>query len=238
MTDGIADSRRWTVGAKGRRRIMVAISLLGSFWGSAVAAPQLLAFPYRAQIGGTTVYSETPFAPRDMQRILARSDALTRKTGVTTPAGTRIFLTDGGLRWNMLALSSRRAFAFARPITTIVSDAVVFNRADPAKDMIFNGSATGRRRKLSGVIAHERTHIIMERAIGLVRALSLPVWQREGYADFIAQESGLTAAEYARLKGSGSHHPGIAYYEGRQRIEAMAKTKGGTIIALFPPATP
>lgn len=220
-------------GPKGRRRLLSVLGIILLFWGSALAAPQLLAFPYRADIGPTTIYSEMPFQPDNMRRILARSDALTQRTGLSTPAGTRIFLTNGGWRWTMLSLSSRGAFAFARPVTTMVSDAIVVNRTDPATDMAFNGRAIGGRRHLSGVIAHERTHILMSRSLGYVENALLPNWQREGYADYIAQETSLTAAEYARLKRSGTPHPALSYYEGRQRIEHMANAKGGTIASIF-----
>lgn len=226
------DAKRKTK-AKRRRGLSLALGLPLALWMSALAAPQLLAFPHHAEIGTTRVYSETPFRPDDMHRILARSDTLTASTGRSDAAGTRIFLTDGGWRWTILALTSRGAFAYTRPISTIVSDAVIVNRADPAADMAVNGHAIGGKRSLSGVIAHERTHIWTGRALGLVENALLPNWQREGYADYIAQETSLTAAEYARLKQSGDGHPAIPYYEGRQRIEALAKAKGGTIAAIF-----
>lgn len=220
--------------AKGRRGLSVALGLPLALWISALAAPQLLAFPHHAEIGATRVYSEKPFRTDDMRHILARSDALAARTGRSDPAGTRIFLTDSGWRWKILALTSRGAFAYTRPISTIVSDAVVVNRADPATDMAFNGRPIGGRRTLSGVIAHERTHIWTGRALGLVDNALLPNWQREGYADYIAQETSLDAAEYARLRRNGTDHPAIPYYEGRQRVEAMAKINGGTIAAMFP----
>lgn len=219
--------------AKGRRGLSLAFGLPLALWLSALAAPQLLAFPYHAEIGTTRVYAETPFRTEDMRRILARSDTLTARTGRSDKAGTRIFLTDGGWRWTILALTSRGAFAYTRPISTIVSDAVIVNLSDPAADMAVNGRAIGGKRSLSGVIAHERTHIWTGRALGLVENALLPNWQREGYADYIAQETSLTTAEYARLKRSGAHHPAMPYYEGRQWIEAMAANKGGTIAAIF-----
>lgn len=226
------DAKRKTK-AKRRRRLSLALGLPLALWMSALAAPQLLAFPHHAEIGTTHVYSETPFRIDDMRRILARSDTLTARTGRSDAAGTRIFLTDGGWRWTILALTSRGAFAYTRPISTIVSDAVIVNRADPAADMAVNGRVIGGKRSLSGVIAHERTHIWTSRALGLVENALLPNWQREGYADYVAQETSLTAAEYARLKQSGTDHPAIPYFEGRQRIEAMAKINGGTIAAMF-----
>ena len=217
----------------GRRGLLRGAAALAALWGSVLAAPQLLAFPYRAEIGSTTVYSEVPLRTGDIRAVLDRADRLSRRTGVPDPAGTRLFLTDGGWRWSVLALTSRGAFAYTRTISTIASDAVVVNRADPAADMAYNGRAVGGRRHLSGVIAHERTHIQMSRELGFVRNTMLPVWQREGYADYVAGESSLSDADYARLIRSGAAHPALPYVEGRKRIEAMADERGGTIAALF-----
>jgi hypothetical protein len=170
-----------------------------------------------------------------MRRTLERADALVRRTGVSAPAGTRIFLTTGGWRWRFLALTSQDAFAFARPISTVVADAIVIQRADPAADMAFNGNSVDGRRRLSGVIAHERTHILMDRTLGYLDRFSRPNWQTEGYADYIAQESSLTPEDYARLTRAGVAHPALVYFEGRQRIENMARNNGGTIAAMFLP---
>lgn len=216
-----------------RRPLTLLLGLLAALWGSALAAPQLLAFPYRAEIGSTTVYSEAPLRAGEMRAVLDRAERLARRMGISDPAGTRLFLTDGGWRWSLLALTSRGAFAYTRPISTIASDAVIVNRADPAADMAYNGRTVGGRRQLSGVIAHERTHILMGRKLGLVRSAMLPAWQREGYADYVAGESSLSDADYARLKRAGAAHPALPYVEGRKRIEAMARTRGGTIAALF-----
>ncbi len=58
----------------------------------------------------------------------------------------------------------------------------------------------GGTRTLSGVIAHETTHIMLANHLGEVRSVMLPTWQQEGYADHVAGESSLTDAEASRLR--------------------------------------
>ncbi len=198
-----------------------------------VSAPQLLAFPHKAAIGATTVYAETPIDAAQMAKILRRSDALLATTGLyTSPVGTRIFLTNGGWRWRLLSLNSHFAFALTRPVSDMIDDAAIFNRSDPARDQIFNG-LDERTRSLSGVIAHERTHMLVRRHFGMLRSVTLEQWKSEGYADHIAQESSLTQAEVDALKKAGKGHWGIAYFEGRQRVAAILAKNGNSVDQLF-----
>jgi hypothetical protein len=200
---------------------------------SVICAPQLLAFPHKAKIGATTVYAESPINVGHMTTVLRRSDALLATTGLyRTPIGQRVFLTNGGWRWRVLALNNHMAFAFTRPSSDMVADAAIFNRADPAQDQIFNG-VDDSKRSLSGIIAHERTHMLVRRHFGIIRAVSFEHWKSEGYADYVAQESSLTEAEVAAFKKAGVDHWAIPYFEGRQRVAAAMKENGNSVDRLF-----
>lgn len=200
---------------------------------SAISAPQLLAFPYRAKIGATTVYAESPIGAQDMAKVLNRSDELLATTGLFhAPVGTRLFLTNGGWRWQLLALNNHMAFALTRPTSNVVADAAIFNRADPARDRIFNG-VDDSTRSLSSIIAHERTHMLVQRYFGIPRAVSFEQWKSEGYADFVAQESSLTESEVVAFKKAGVDHWAIPYFEGHQRVAAIMKQNGNSVDRLF-----
>src|ERR1700710_53528 len=149
--------------------ILFAVVLLGT----ATAAPQLLAWPYSAEIGHTLVYSETPIPPR-MRSILARSDALVAGSPLAEPGlDRRLFLTQGGWRWDLLALTTSGAFALRRPFR----DAIIVNASDVAADRVENGAPVGGVRSLSGVIAHETTHLLVAHRLGEWRAFMLPSWK-------------------------------------------------------------
>lgn len=192
-------------------------------------APQLLAWPYHAERGTTHIYSVTPIPP-DIDAVLARADGLLAQSPVHEAGAPRtLFLTDGGWRWTWLALTSRSAFAVRRPLR----DAIVVNASDIAADRVANGAALGGTRSLSGVIAHETTHVDVADRYGEFRAMMLPTWKSEGYADHVARESSLGDADYRRLRAAGASHPALPYYEGRRRVEAILARNGGDVNALM-----
>lgn len=213
------------------RLFTVALGIIGLYLASVVVAPQLLAFPYQAQVGTTRVYAEAPIDPRAVHRVLARADArLATSPLYHGPVGTRVFLTDGGWRWRILAMSIGDSLGFTRPASDLVSDAVILNSSDIARDRV--PTAYGGR-SLSGVIAHERTHIMVRRHVGHIRGLMLPAWISEGYADHVGGESTLSAAQAAALVARGRHDRPLFYYQARQRVEAVLAANGGDVDALL-----
>lgn len=191
-------------------------------------APEVLAFPYEQRFGATVVHAERPIDAR-LQAELARADQLLRASPVNDPqAPRRLFLTAGGWRWKLLSFGSD-AFAFRRPF----SSAILFNRSDTAADRIFNGRAVAGERTLSGVIAHETTHLLVARHIGEWRARFLPTWKQEGYADYVAQESSLSDADAAAMRARGEAAPALFYYDARRRVAAFLAARGGSVDALL-----
>ncbi len=71
------------------------------------------------------------------------------------------------------------------------------------------------------------------RHIGIITYQSKPVWLREGYCDYVAQESSLTASDVAKLKAMGRDHPALLYFAGRRRVAAELAANGGNVDALF-----
>jgi len=206
-----------------------AILFLVALLGTATAAPQLLAWPYSARIGHTLVYSETPIPPQ-INSVLARSDALIAGSPFAEPGlERRLFLTRGGWRWDVLALTTPGAFALRRPFR----DAIIVNASDVAADRVENGAPVGGARSLSGVIAHETTHLLVAHRIGEWNAFMLPGWKSEGYADYVARESSLRDADYARLRANGARRDAMFYYEARRRVADALSRNGGNVEALF-----
>lgn len=196
---------------------------------SVTFAPQLLAWPYSAERGAIRIYSEAPIPPA-IDRVMARSERLLAQSPVDDPAAPRqLYLTNGGWRWHLLALTSRGAFALRRPFQS----GIVLNRSDVAADRIENGREVGGTRTLSGVIAHEATHLLVARRYGELRAALLPTWKSEGYADHVARESSLSEADWRQLRAAGASHPAMAYFEGRRRVEAALRASGGDVDALM-----
>lgn len=190
--------------------------------------PALLAFPYQQRFGATVVHAERPIDP-DMAAVLGRAEALARTSPIYSAPASDIYLTDGGWRWRVAALGSWGAFGLRRPFLR----SFVINRSDIAADRVTNGRAIGGVRSLSGVIAHETTHIAIADALGELRAGLVPGWKAEGYADHVARESSLSGADAAKLEARGQAHPALRYYHGRRRVAAALQRNGGDVKALL-----
>ncbi|WP_375244857.1 hypothetical protein [Sphingomonas parapaucimobilis] len=162
----MATLRRWTARIACGGAVVVA---------GVVHVPAALAFPYRADFGGTTVLSEQPIDRAAMGQVLARADGLLAASPLYRPGLSRqVVLTDGGWRWDMLSIGARGSIAFRRPF----AQALIFNRSSVAADRVTNGAPLGGVRTLSGTIAHEMTHRLVADHIGEWAALRLPAWKR------------------------------------------------------------
>ncbi|RYD18432.1 MAG: hypothetical protein EOP89_17175 [Lysobacteraceae bacterium] len=216
---------------KRTRQGHVALGLALALAGTVTLAPEVLAFPHQQRIGDTIVYSDMPL-PATMPQVLARSDGLLRHSAIYGPGyGRRIFLTDGGWRWHVLAFQTPGAFALTRPI----GEVIVVNRSNPALDRVDNAAKIGGTRTLSGVIAHERTHGLLRSRYGLLTDLRYPAWLREGYCDVVAGGGSLTDLAATALEARHVPHPALVYYHGRKRVAERLAANGGNVDALFSP---
>lgn len=214
-----------------RRRIgLIALAAIAAVPVSAIAAPQILAFPHRAQIGRYTVYSEVPIALPAMRDVLARADARLATSPIDRPRDAiTVFLTDGGWRWHLLTLQSSGAFG----VTRAINSAVLINRNSVAGDRVVNGAAVGGVRPLSQVIAHEETHNLLRHHFGLLVDWSAPLWKREGYCDYVSGGGSLSDADAADLERRHVAHPALPYYHGRKQVAVTLAANGGSVDALF-----
>jgi len=199
-----------------RKSIIIALVTLGAGLASAVYTPQVLAFPYKAQFGETIVRSERPL-PADFGKTIAAADALVAKSALYRgPVLRRIFLTDGGWRWRLMALQLDGTVAFTRPLGNLI----VVSDADPVADSARNHIRFPGIRTLHDTIAHETTHILLNDHFGVMQAAQFPRWKVEGYADYIAGTSSLSDARAALVRKQDPYHPALVYYEGRKRVAA------------------
>lgn len=192
--------------------------------------PGLLFFPYRAMAGETPIYSSTPIPP-EMDDVVAGADARVRDSAIFDPGVLKrpIFLTDGGVRWRVLSFGAGTSFGLTRSL----GGHIVINRSSVAADTVWNGPTDAASRALTGVIAHERTHLLIRAHFGPLADGRYPVWVREGYCDHVAGGGTLSDAEAARLRAAGSRSPALFYYDSRKRVEAGLRDNGGSVDALF-----
>lgn len=206
---------------------LIALPVL--FWVAILLSPKLLAFPFHANIGDKSVYSEAPLSA-EINLVIDRSDALLRQSKIFSQAhGKFIYLTNGGWRWRLLSFpGSPDAFGLTWPFI----ETIVINQSDIVADKVFSKAAKGRSRTLSGTIAHEQTHGLLRAHFGSA-LLFAPKWKVEGYCDHIAQNSSLNDQQAATLEKTDRDHRALVYYHGRQRVAAILAKNGGSVDQLF-----
>jgi hypothetical protein len=206
--------------------LLAALVLLAS----PLFAPQLLAFPHRAETPIGTVWSTQPI---ERERLLEVADETSRLLAASPLASGNerrpIFLTDGGWRWQWLALGYSDAFAITRPLTK----AVVTNAVSIDEMAVRTARPVANRRNLAPLLAHEFTHGLIRRRYGEIAAYSFPTWKVEGYCDHIAQESSLTPEQALQLEEQGKDDPALIYIRGRERVAQILASNGGSVDTLF-----
>jgi hypothetical protein len=160
--------------------------------------PAALAFPHVKRFGNTTVYSVAPI-PAVMAERINRADALLAASPLAQPGLRRtLVLTDGGWRWRVLGAGNWNVIALRRPFSSVL----LFNNSDVVADRVRNGAPRGGERTLSGTIAHESVYLLTARRYGEIRLARMPEWKREGYADYVAQETSIRAGDEAQIRES------------------------------------
>ena len=209
---------------------MAAVLTAMVYAAASLALPQLLLFPHYEMVGQTPVYSAHPLPPA-IRTIVGKADDRVRASDLFTADVRRrpIFLTDGGPRWRLLSLGAGDGFALTRPL----GEAIVVNRSSIDTDRVFNGAPVGGERSLSGVIAHERTHVLIRQRFGPFADRIIPTWKVEGYCDHIAGGGSLTDAEADRLRGANPASRALFYYDARRRVGAVLAQNQGSSAALF-----
>jgi hypothetical protein len=191
--------------------------------------PQILFWPYRATIGSHEVYSEIPIGPNLSTLIRSAENLQIRSSIRPLVKSQSIFLTGGGLRWKLIAMQSSGAFATTIPLV----ENIFINKASIDQNEIKTGRIVGGIRPLDRVLAHEMAHSLLRSHFGLTGMVTKPSWFTEGYCDYVADNSSLTAQDVANLRMSQSSHPALPYYKGRLKIESLIEREHQTVDQIF-----
>ena len=96
-----------------------------------------------------------------------------------------IFICNSFNEFTFFALFSKDAFAVNYPIT----QHVFLSKSSISENAIVRNGEENNKATLSGVIAHETAHSLLENKLGTLKYKQLPSWKNEGYCDFIANHS-------------------------------------------------
>jgi hypothetical protein len=111
---------------------------------------------------------------------------------------------------------------------------VMVNKIDIADDTVFRNAETDNQRSLSGVIAHEVTHTLIENKFGWANSLNTPGWKKEGYCEYIAGETTIAFAEGARRwKENPDDDSKYLYFKYHQMVRYLLDDEKISVEELF-----
>ncbi len=170
--------RRWG------RRAAIAASILFVSYGMLLARPQIV-FACETRAGNLVLHSRAPL-PRQSLEIAEHARERVARSPFYDPGATYdVYLCDTP---SLFALFTRDDYE-AGGVASGLTDNVFLRPAHVDRDRLVgpSGAEASGDRTLTYFIAHEITHVMVMRRLGLLRHFRLQRWQREGYADYVAR---------------------------------------------------
>jgi hypothetical protein len=148
-----------------------------------------LFFPHSFTRGGITLFSDEPISPEPAARILAEVESRLARSPLGAPPrikDLRIYICNQRWRFVLFANTKYKAAGLAYgPLRGNIFLREVHFHAN--RLVGYSGKEASGARTLSYYIAHEVTHILVARKLGIVKQWRLPDWKNEGYADLVAK---------------------------------------------------
>src|SRR5262249_35859258 len=108
------------------------------------------------------------------------------------------------------------------------------NKSDAANDLVFRNAPEHNHRSLSGVIAHEITHLLIRKRYGYLRNLTMPTWKKEGYAEYVAGDSTLDYETGVRMwKANPQDDTGYQYFKYQMLVKYLLEHDKLSVDDLF-----
>jgi len=143
--------------------------------------PQMI-FPHHVEKHNIRIYSFDPLSPEADGR-LDEICATLRKSQLYDPdVNGRIFICNNMGVYRLFAPFSGEMYAVARPMT----GQVIIARGEVATNRTGTTDILTGRRKLTEVVAHEMTHLLIYNHLGFWGNMVLDRWVSEGYCEFVS----------------------------------------------------
>ena len=145
----------------------------------------------------------------------------------------RIVLTGNSRHYAMLSLYIG-GNSFGKGFAMLPNQNVFINRADSQTDLVFRNAKENNQRSLSGVVAHEITHLLIRKRYGYWRNLMMPAWKKEGYAEYVSGGSTLTHEAGVKLwKAKPKDETGYQYFKYMMLVKYLLETEKLSVDDLF-----
>ena len=194
--------------------------------------PQVL-FAHEISYGNATVYSREPI-DQNIRTVLDKAGARLANSEISTgEVKPKVFLTDGFRFYSFLSLYIG-GNSFGKGYPLLPTNNIFINKSDLAKDLVFRSSPANNERSLSGVIAHETTHLLIRKRYGYWRNLIMPAWKKEGYAEYVAGGSTLAYEAGVKLwKDNPQDGSGYQYFKYYMLVKYLLEQEKLSVDDLF-----
>jgi hypothetical protein len=194
-----------------------------------ISFPQML-FAHRMTHGRFVVYSNDILDDNVVHILDQAESRLLRSPLNDESVKRRVFLTGSSRTYALLSHKAYNSFGNSVPFI----DNIFINRSDPASDKVFINRAAHNSRSLSGVIAHEVTHLFIRRKYGELSAISIPNWKIEGYCEYVAGSSTLTFNEGMALwRSDPDEDLSYRYFKYHMMVKYLIENEGLSVEELF-----
>ena len=208
------------------------ILLAGAAFILLLSFPQLL-FAHEVSYKNFTIYSQTPLDQNVyavMDKVEARLATSPLKNDEVKP---KILLVNSFRLYQGLSLYIR-ANSFGKGYAMLPTSNVFINKSDLAKDLVYRNAPANNERSLSGVIAHETTHLLIRKRYGYLRNLTMPTWKKEGYAEYIAGGSTLSYETGVKMwKENPKDGTGYQYFKYYMLVKYLLEQEKISVDDLF-----
>jgi len=222
--------------AKARNRpyrvIRGLIVSLGTAYLLLLCFPQVL-FAHEVSYKNFTVHSREPL-DQSVYAVLDRAETkLSASTIKNQAVKPQIFLINSHGLYKVMSLFLG-GNSFGKGFPVLPTNNIFINRSDLAKDLVFRKAPADNQRSLSGVIAHETAHLLIRKRFGYWRNLTMPVWKKEGYSEYVAGGSTLDHETGVKLwKANPKDGTGYQYFKYYMMVKHLLEHEKLSVDDLF-----
>ena len=212
----------------GRHLVLV----LGAAYLLLLSFPQVL-FAHQVSYKNFTVYSREPL-DQSVQTMLDKVESRLATSPLnTSDVKPKIFLTNSQTLYSLLSLYVGDN-SFGKGFGLLPTSNVFINDANVGQDLVFRKGQANNQRSLSGVVSHEITHLLIRNRFGYLKNVTMPVWKREGYCEYVAGGATLDYETGVRLwKANPRDGTGYQYFKYYLMVKYELETEKLTVEELF-----
>jgi len=174
----------------GRRRLLrrwllrggATLLVLSALYVATLLHPQMF-FSWARDGASIHVHSDEPI-PESAAEIISLAESRIRRSPLFDTTRTYpVYVCNARWRWNYFSGFNGRSRGFQTPL----GRAIFIRPAHWATNQLAGPDGEDGPCALDMYLAHEVTHMMVADHLGLIAARRLPVWLREGYAEYVAR---------------------------------------------------